>query len=1168
MAATALGQQTTGTIVATVVDAAGAVVPEANAIITLVTTNAKRIATSNQNGELNFQALVPGTYKLELFRQGFKSLSIDRIELQSSETRDMGKMTLQVGSVNESVEVTAEATPVQSASSDKADSVSKAQIDNISMKGRDPWGQLKLIPGVIDTSSTRDGTSGNIANISLNGMSGGQIQAAVDGAPNQQQGGTSNLIITPNLDAIEEIRVQSSGSQAEFGRDAGGTINFVTKSGTSKFHGTFHWDHRNEGLNANSYFNNRASIQRPVYRYLILGGSLGGPLYIPKVMPKSLQGKLFFFYSPEYSTSKQPTDTQTVNLPTELERSGNFSQTFFAQNSAPTVPLLVTIKDPNTGLPFPNNVIPGNRISALGLGMLNLLQKPNGYRNPALPYTANASYSATPTAVRVDQVFRVDANVSKNLTMYFRLVRDIVNTGTVNSVTAGLGNYIQNTPGSSYLGHAAWIITPTLVNESQFIYTLFHQGSVGHVSPDETALYHSTALDPPRLVPYPVGKTVPWGYNQYPPYLPRMSFSGGNYTGYASFDTNARQVQYEYGYRQYIWRDDLTWVHGSHRIKGGVYWEYMKEYDEHFGSQFDGNYNFGSTSTNPLDTGNGYANALLGIVTTYTESSARPLAIYPFTDVDWYVQDNWKVNHSFTLDYGMRFFHAGATQDQTGFLAHFLPSAYNPAMAARLFVPDCKVAGATCSPANQFARDPLNSAITGPSSAIAQIIPGSGSPVNGVQYPVPYGLHYAPVQYQPRFGFAWNIRGDGKTVIRGSFAVMINRPSNNNAVGQYFAPANYTNVASATLLSSIGSQGSPLYVTPVTGAVNAAIPMERAHNWNLTFERAVGFSTVLNIAYIGTYDRHQQMTITRNNVQFGAYALAKNVFNNAGINANLLRTEYPGMGVINTYCGCSNSVNYNGLQVSVKHRFTKGLTFNGNYQFSKALATGSSNDPYHTGTPIQTAYGGTITFPGQRDWYYGPTSSDRSQYGGANFAYELPKPRVGKLANYFVAGWTLSGVTSFSTGAPISPTCTSSAPFPANDPTWTGAGGIRCQVVGDWKNFTQRFDTNFNKAAFAFPNGGTAANPTPTFGNAGLGIMRQPGWWNQDLTIAKVFRVGEARTLGINFQTYNVFNHAQFNAIGSTSAFNAAGLNTNQTTGQYTATAPPRQVAISARFQF
>lgn len=1164
----AFAQQTTGSLIATVADPGGSVVPGASVTLTLTAQNEKRTATSNQSGELRFDALAPGIYSLEVSRQGFKALNISQITLQASETRDLGKLMLQVGAVNESIAVTAEATPVQTASSERADSVTTAQIENITLKGRDPYGELHMLPGVIDTSGGRDLTTANgISTISINGLVGGSIQAAVDGAPVQQMAGTSNLFVTPNLDAIGEVRVLASGVQAEYGRDVGGTINFVTKSGTSQFHGAFHWDHRNEGLNANGFFNNRSNVARPIYRYMILGGSIGGPLFIPKAMPRSMKNKFFFFWSPEYSTSKQPTNTATVNEPTALERTGDFSKSFYATSGAPLVPNLLVIKDPNTGSAFSGNLIPASRISSLGQGILGLLQPPTGYVNPSLPYSANASYSATPPFTHWDNVLRADANVSTKLTTYFRMVRDINDAGNVNAVTPGLGAYIRSDPGGSYVVHAAWVISPTIVNEGQFVYGWTISDTPSHTDVTEDSLYHNSKLDPPRLVPYPSATaTTPWGYIQYPPYLPAMNFTGGNYGGYSSFTTNSGRVQYRNGDHQFIWRDDITLSKGSHTFKAGVYWEHSSDFDEQTNSNYAGTYNFGSAATNPFDTGSGYANTLLGVVTGYTESSARPIQARHYIATEWYVQDNWKATSRLTIDYGMRFLHNGATQDTSQYSAQWLASAYDPAKAVRLYIPGCKVTGATCSAANQVAVDPLTLA-QAPSSAIAQVVPGSGNILNGIQYPVQFGLHYAPIQYAPRLGFAWNLFGDGKTVIRGSGAVLMNRPSLNNLIGQYSAPVQYNNSIANTSLSAISSQAGSTILSPLPGNVNSQNPMETVHQWNFLVERSVGFSTVVNVAYVGNYDRHAQLTMTQNNIAFGSYALAKNLFSNAEVNANLLRTQFPGVGVVNTYCGCQSTLNYNALQTSLKHRFTKGLTFNANYQWSKGLGT-NGWDPYHTGSPIPAAYGGTITLPGARQYYYGPTASDRKHYAGANFAYQLPTIRaMGKAGDYLLGGWTLSGVTSFSTGAAVSPTCTSSAAFPANDPTWTGLTP-RCQVTGDWKLSTPDFYNQFNASAFSYPTGGTAAAPAPSFGNVGLGIMRQPTWWNQDLTIAKNFSLGEKRLMSINFQAYNLLNHSEFNAYGTTLAFNAAGQNTNATTGQYTGTQTARQVVISAKFQF
>jgi hypothetical protein len=1177
------GQQSTGSLIGTVVDQDGSVTPGAHVTLTLIAESAVREAVSDPSGAVRFEALLPGTYRLQVNHSGFKTLTMDEIVLQSSESRDLGRLALQVGGVNERIEVTAEATPVQTASSERADSVTSAQLENIPMKGRDPYGELHLLPGVVEIAASRDlSVYSEMGTISINGLTGGSISPAVDGATIQQMAGTSLVFVTPNMDAIDEVRVLANGYQAEYGRDAGATINFVTKSGTSHFHGTLHWDHRNEGLNANTFFNNRQAVPRAIYRYLILGGSLGGPLYVPKVMPRTWKNKFFFFYSPEYSTSKQPTNTAIVNEPTALERAGNFSQTFYATAAAPTTPILLKITDPNTGAQFPGNVIPASRIVPLGQAMLGLLLPPNGYVNPAQPYSGNASYSATPPFKKFDNVLRTDANITSHVTAYFRMVRDIQDQGFANSVTPGLGAYLQNTPGGTYLGHVAWIVKPSLVNETQVVYGWTTQGVVQHTSPADSTLYHSSALDPPRLVPYPVGKKVPWGYNEYPPFLPQLFFTGGNYALYvpagststtASWNPNGSGSQYLNGDHQYIFRDDVTWIEGKHTFKGGVYWEHSSDFDEGGpGSNFTGTYNFGSAPTNPFDTGDGYANALLGVVTQYTEASSRPYQQRFYIATEWYVQDNWKVTPRLTLDIGVRFLHNGSTQDQSKYSAHFLPSAYTSTNAPVLFLPACKVAGASCSAANQEAINPLNGAVF-PSSAIAQVVPGTNA-VDGVEYPIVHGLSYPEVKLQPRFGFAWNIFGDNKTVIRGSMSIASQRPSlNNSMIGSYSPPVTYPNAVSNTSLSAISGQAGQSILTPITGAVGAQVPLETVHNWNLTFERAVGFSTVVNIAYVGTFDRHALQTITQNNIPFGAYVLPSNIFAGAEVNANLLRGQYPGIGVVNTYCGCVSTLNYNALQTSVKHRFTKGLTFNGNYQFSKALGT-SAWDPYHLGVPIPTAYGGTITLPNQRQFYYGPTTTDRSQYAGANFAYQLPTAGFfGKKASYLLGGWTLSGVTSFSTGAAVSPACSSTAAFPANDPTWTGlitgTTGVRCQVTGDWKNFTQSFYTNFNAAAFSYPTGGTTANPAPNFGNTGLGIMRQPSWWNQDLTITKVFTLGErGRTVGISLQAYNVLNHTEFNTIGTTYTFNAAGVNTNSTTGQATGAQPNRQVVLTAKFQF
>jgi len=1183
-----LGQQGTSTVTGTVVDPAAAVVPNATVKLTNTDLGAARDAQTSATGEFRFDAVIPGDYKLEVSSTGFKNLVIDHIAVLSSEIRGLGNLTMQLGTASESVTVSAAVTPVQTASSEQSQTISSDQLNENTFRGRDPYSTMHLLPGIVDTSLDGRQQPNNTAQggISVNGMTANNTQAVLDGAPVDHMACNSCFnFVVPNMDAISEVRVLQTGIQAEFGRiSGGGTINFITKSGTSQFHGSAHWDHRNEDMNANSFFNNRSDIQRNVYRYLILGGSIGGPVYIPKVIPKYFKDRIFFFYSPEYSSSKQPTTVTTVHEPTSLELAGNFSQTYYASAAAPTVPILQVITDPNNaGKPFPGNIIPANRFdpTGTGQGLLSLLLPANGYVAPATPYAYNSIYYQTPTYSRMDQVARIDATLTDKINLYWRIAHDTPNLEVVNGGSQAQGGcYHQDNPGGSEAYHVADILTPRTVLEVQFTrgntYGAF-PNFCGNTPLD--ADNRTASLNPPRLNALPAPNSefngfVPhWGYPLYPPKLPLASFAGGNYPNYASYTSNPT-VPYIAGDNQWTLREDLSHVWGPHALKFGYYFEHSSDFDEP-GGTWEGSYNFGSTTANPLDTGDGYANALLGIFQSYTETTIRSIQRRHLTADEWYLQDSWKVTSRLTLDYGVRFLHNSPSWDDSHFSTRFVPSMYSLASAPRLYYPACKVAGPTCSTTNQEAIDPVTGQ-TAIANFAGNLVPGSGNYTDGVLYPNPTGgISYQAVGVQPRFGFAYNVGGAGKFVIRGSGGIFQSRPNLNNIISaqQDAAPIAFTPVVyynTTTGLEQSANTGT--VIPPVTEGVGPKQKLEGIYQYNLTVEREMGSNIVATVTYVGNYDRHALLNETQNNVPLGAYALPQNVFSNTEINPNLLRNQYPGLGLITVGTMSESAVNYQGLQTSLKRRFSHGFYFGAAYTFSKSLGT-IGWDPYHIGMPITTAYGATVTLPGQRQWYYGPTTQDRTQWGSFNWAYELPGPKswgiVGKVA---LNGWTLSGVTSVSSGAPITPSCTSTAAYPTSDPTWSGAAAsaIRCEAVGNWKNYTQSFYTNFNTSAFAFPNGGTAAAPIINFGNTGIGILRGPGWWNQDVTLAKAFQLGakEARRLIMSLQAYNVFNHTEFNAIGSTYSFNAAGVNTNATTGQYTATNQPREMVVTARFQF
>lgn len=330
--ASMFGQTVTSSLVGTVVDPADAVV--ANAPVTLVDagTGAVRTATSDNGGAFRFVNLTPGTYNLTIKAPGFKSMTQTGIQVAASETHAVGNVVLQIGNVSDSVSVTAEVAQVQLSSSEKSQTVDGNQLNDITLKGRDLFGYMKLVPGVLDTSATRDVTNpGAIGGITINGNTSAK-NFTVDGITDLDTGSNGTVHYEPNIDAIQELKVLTSNYAAEFGRNSGGTITVVTKSGTQQFHGSAAWNHRHEGFNANSWLNNhtvtngQAAAISP-YRFNVETYSIGGPAFIPKVANRDKK-RLFFFWSQEYTGQFVNGGTKKQYTPTALERAGDFSQTF------------------------------------------------------------------------------------------------------------------------------------------------------------------------------------------------------------------------------------------------------------------------------------------------------------------------------------------------------------------------------------------------------------------------------------------------------------------------------------------------------------------------------------------------------------------------------------------------------------------------------------------------------------------------------------------------------------------------------------------------------------------------------------------------------------------------------------------------------------------------
>ncbi len=331
-AATAFAQGlNTATLSGTVVDNVG-VVPGATVTATSAATGAVRSSVTNSQGVFRLVSLAPGTWAIKVSMEGFKGIDTS-VPLNAGEARDLGKLTLSAGGVSETVNVTAEVTPVQTTSSALQKSLTSDLLTTVQVKGRDIFGMLKILPGVVDSQTSRDFTnwaSGRY--LSINGGNSLNKNTTIDGVPVGEEGGNGTTHITPNIDSIAEVNVISSGYTAENGRMASGQVVMVTKSGTNEFKGSAWYNGRRDWMNKNDYFRIKQNNAKPFFGVDLTGFSVGGPVILPGFNSRTANKKLFFFASSEYTNDIRPTSVQYNNLPTALERAGDFSQTFYCDD--------------------------------------------------------------------------------------------------------------------------------------------------------------------------------------------------------------------------------------------------------------------------------------------------------------------------------------------------------------------------------------------------------------------------------------------------------------------------------------------------------------------------------------------------------------------------------------------------------------------------------------------------------------------------------------------------------------------------------------------------------------------------------------------------------------------------------------------------------------------
>ncbi len=1159
--------QSDGSIVGTVKDSNGGLVAGATVTAADPGRGLTLTVVSNPEGNFIFPLVPAGTYSVNAGLSGFKKAEKSGVVVPVATKVTIGDLVLQVGSLTETVTVTAEAAQltIQETSGERSDLVTNRQLRDIALNGQNIVDMMKFIPGV-NVSALVANAASTVTNITgsfqVNGTRSLEHEYTLDGITNLNLGNNTGALVSINPDAVEEVKVLTSNYQAEYGRSGGGVIALTTRGGTNVYHGGASYFRRHDSMNADSYFNDlrggsAAAFPRPLYRYNFYGWNFGGPVFIPHLVHG--KNKLFFFAGQEYYNQLVPQASSiNIRVPTLLERTGDFSKSVDGSGKA------ITITDPTTGSPFPGNVIPPASLYGPGQAILNFLPQPNTtVGGNVYNYTSQVPSSYP----RSETILRGDWNINGNTRLSVRWVYNHDDQKFAYGTTTASWNWPltitdrRNGPGSVPSISLTRNFGPTWVNE--FVFGV-GRGGVTIAPEGEAATRAASGINTPML--YPAANTAS--------YIPSLTFGG-----IASVSTPANTSVFgPFNQRFLIWQimDSLTKVHGAHVFKLGFYLQSASNASNnqtHVQSDID----FTNSASNPLNSGYPFSNALLGVYNTYTQANAKPYQNYLYHDISGYAQDTWKVAPRITLDLGIRFSWFQPVHNTAGDGAYFNPSSFSTSQAERLYRPVC-VGASTCSlgAATYRAIDPATTgaatlANTLPGYYAGKLVPNAGSVSNGMVlvsqgYPSG-GVTTRAILPQPRLGLAWDATGDHKTVVRGGFGLSIDRyESGLTGFGASNAPLVLQPTLQYGYLQNIQSGGSgllsPLTITGVTE--NMSFP--HIYSYSIGVQRDIGAGTVIDISYVGSKSRDLPRKTNLNTPPYGATftAAAQDptkfaggvipaaepglpaLYSSAGLSfsgANVLGTDflrpYQGYSDITWYVFDAEA-NYKSLQVSAQRRFSHVLTYGIAYTLSKTMTTISDD--------------GTFTRLVNPGLDYALASFDRTHYFVGNFVWDLPKGSGifggNKLAAAVLNNWVVSGVTTLASGQPTEVGLTISGQDAGNRLLGTPTSG---NLSGQQPRFLLNGTPQVNGSLI-----GMYALAVPGLGNTGpypRMYLRNPWIANQDLSVFKNIPLSGdgSRYIQLRVEAFNALNHPQISGFNLTSnVTNGAGQTGNSIFSNFT----------------